>query len=63
MAMDYSKLEEMPSMDDEEEAPESKSEAPGDMNDEQMMFAKELGFTGDKALALKNFVKSCYSEE
>ncbi len=55
----YDKLDSMPSVDDageSESPPEDKGE---NMDPELTMLAKEAGFTGDKAMALWQFVKAC----
>lgn len=60
--MDLESLEGMPGVD--EEAPvEGVSEDDPEMDPEKTMLAKELGFTGDKARALEDFVRLCLASK
>ena len=58
--MDLSKLDEMPSVaeDDSEEMEETEGL---DLDPEFAMLAKEAGFDGEKAAALKSLIELCVS--
>lgn len=56
--MDYNKLEDMAGVD-EEESMEAEDDGTEGMDPELKMLAKEAGFEGPKAAALKAFVELC----
>lgn len=60
--MDWDKLESVPAVGEEGDEP-STSKKTGDMDPEMAMLAKQLGFEGEKAEALRDFVKLCYASE
>ena len=59
--MDLAELETMPGVD-EEMPVEGVSEETDGMDPEKAMLAKELGFEGDKARALEDFVRLCLAK-
>jgi hypothetical protein len=57
---------EMPAADSEESAPPvpaSVEDGPSEVSEEELQHAKDMGFDGAQAAALKRFIRSCMASE